>query len=78
MAKLPDIKKIDHWSYQFSAFAFVMLGIMIASGAVWAFKAWGSYWSWDPIETWALISWLVYGLYFHLRTTMGRVNVPPG
>lgn len=71
MAKLPDIKKIDHLTYQFCAFAFVMLGIMIASGAVWAFKAWGSYWSWDPIETWALISWLVYGLYFHLRTTMG-------
>ncbi|MCL4439017.1 MAG: c-type cytochrome biogenesis protein CcsB [Firmicutes bacterium] len=71
MAKLPDIEKIDHWSYQFAAFAFVMLGIMIASGAVWAYKAWGRYWNWDPIETWALISWLVYGLYLHLRITLG-------
>lgn len=71
MARLPNVEKIDHWSYQFAAFAFVMLGIMIASGAVWAFKAWGQYWSWDPIETWALISWLVYGFYLHLRITMG-------
>lgn len=71
MAKLPDKDKIDHWSYQFAAFAFVMLGIMIASGSVWAFKAWGRYWNWDPIETWALISWLVYGFYLHMRITMG-------
>jgi len=71
LARLPQTEKIDHWSYQFAAFAFVMLGIMIASGAVWAYKAWGRYWGWDPIETWALISWLVYGGYFHLRRTMG-------
>ncbi len=69
--KLPPVDKLDFWSYQFAAFAFVMLGIMIASGAVWAYKAWGRYWGWDPIETWALISWLVYGLYLHLRITMG-------
>lgn len=71
MAKLPDLDQIDHRSYQFAAFGFVMLGIMMASGAVWAFKAWGRYWNWDPIETWAFISWLVYGLYLHLRITMG-------
>lgn len=71
LARLPSTERIDHWSYQFAAFAFVMLGIMIASGAVWAYKAWGRYWGWDPIETWALISWLIYGGYFHLRRTMG-------
>jgi len=71
LARLPQVEKIDNWNYQFIAFAFVMLGIMIASGAVWAYKAWGRYWGWDPIETWALISWLIYGLILHLRVTMG-------
>jgi len=71
LAKLPPLEKIDHLIYQFIAFAFVMLGIMIASGAIWGYKAWGRYWGWDPIETWALISWLVYGLYLHLRIVMG-------
>jgi len=71
LGKLPATEKLDILIYRFSAFAFVMLGIMIASGAVWAYKAWGRYWGWDPIETWALISWLVYGLYLHLRITLG-------
>ena len=71
LLKMPEPHKLDHWSYQFTAFAFVMLGIMIASGAVWAYKAWGRYWGWDPIETWALVSWLIYGLSLHLRVTLG-------
>jgi ABC-type transport system involved in cytochrome c biogenesis permease subunit len=44
-----------------------MMGIMIASGAIWAYKSWGRYWGWDPIETWSLICWLAYGAYLHLR-----------
>lgn len=71
LERLPDIDKLDYYSYRVTAFAFIMIGIMIASGAVWAYKAWGRYWGWDPIETWALISWLVYGLYLHLRLTIG-------
>ncbi|MBE0449125.1 MAG: cytochrome c biogenesis protein CcsA [Actinobacteria bacterium] len=71
LAKLPGPERIDFYSYRFAAFAFVMLGAMIASGSVWAYKAWGRYWGWDPIETWAFVSWLVYGLYLHLRSTMG-------
>lgn len=71
LERLPAAEKLDYYSYRVTAFAFIMLGIMIASGAVWAYKAWGRYWGWDPIETWALISWLVYGLYLHLRITMG-------
>lgn len=69
--RLPDLDKLDFFIYRVTAFAFIMIGIMIATGAVWAYKAWGRYWGWDPIETWALISWLVYGLYLHLRMTMG-------
>lgn len=68
--KLPALDQIDYLSYRFAAFAFVMLGIMILSGAIWAYKAWGRYWGWDPIETWALIGWLVYGIYLHLRITL--------
>uniref|UniRef100_A0A7C1FBL3 C-type cytochrome biogenesis protein CcsB n=1 Tax=Ammonifex degensii TaxID=42838 RepID=A0A7C1FBL3_9THEO len=71
LGKLPPLTKIDHLIYQFVAFGLVMLGIMIASGAVWAYKAWGRYWGWDPVETWALISWLVYALYLHLRIALG-------
>jgi cytochrome c-type biogenesis protein CcsB len=69
VAKLPDLNRIDYFCYRFAVFAFIMLMIMMASGSIWAFKAWGRYWGWDPIETWALISWLVYGLYLHLRIT---------
>ena len=44
---------------------------MIASGAIWARELWGSYWSWDPVETWSLVTWLMYGLTIHLRLTRG-------
>ncbi|PKM82917.1 MAG: cytochrome C biogenesis protein [Firmicutes bacterium HGW-Firmicutes-14] len=67
LAKLPPLNRLDYLGYRFSLFAFIMIGIMIASGAVWAYKSWGRYWGWDPIETWSLISWLAYGAYLHLR-----------
>jgi ABC-type transport system involved in cytochrome c biogenesis permease subunit len=44
---------------------------MIATGSIWAHGLWGRYWGWDPIETWSLISWLIYGAALHLRITMG-------
>ena len=43
----------------------------MGAGAIWAYGLWGRYWGWDPMETWTLISWLTYGLYIHLRATMG-------
>jgi len=69
LEKLPDLDRLDYLGHRITLFAFLMIGIMIASGAVWAYKSWGRYWGWDPIETWSLISWLVYGLYLHLRLT---------
>ncbi len=71
LQKISSIDRLDYYSYRYTGYAFVMLGLMIASGAIWAYKAWGRYWGWDPIETWALISWLIYGLYFHLRFALG-------
>ena len=55
-----------------TAFGFFFLTVGIVTGAVWANAAWGTYWSWDPKETWALITWLVYALFLHSRRTAGR------
>ncbi len=67
LERIPELEKIDYLCYRFTLFAFSMMGIMIASGSIWAYKSWGRYWGWDPIETWSLICWLVYGIYLHLR-----------
>lgn len=69
--RLPDLDIIDDLSLRFIAFGFIGEAFMIVSGAVWAIDLWGSFWSWDPVETWSLICWLVYGLYLHLRITRG-------
>ncbi|NLU50225.1 MAG: cytochrome c biogenesis protein CcsA [Syntrophomonadaceae bacterium] len=57
--------------YRIVAIAFAMLSLSIVLGAVWAEQAWGSYWSWDPKETWALITWIIYALYLHLHRQNG-------
>ena len=62
---------LDNWSYRTIGFGFPCLTIGIISGAVWANEAWGSYWSWDPKETWALITWIVFASYIHARLTKG-------
>ena len=63
--------RLDNLSYRILALGFPLLTIGILSGAVWANEAWGSYWSWDPKETWALITWLVFAIYLHTRITKG-------
>ena len=60
-------KTLDNLSYRLIGFGFPLLTIGILSGAVWANQTWGSYWSWDPKETWALITWLVFAIYLHTR-----------
>ena len=70
--KLPEPKVLDHLSYRFIAGGFIMLGLMLISGAFWSNQVKGNYWNWDPVEVWSLISWLIYGIYLHLRITMGR------
>jgi cytochrome c-type biogenesis protein CcsB len=62
-------KRLDNLSYRILGIGFPLLTVGILSGAVWANEAWGSYWSWDPKETWALITWIVFAIYFHLRLT---------
>nr|YP_009395342.1 cytochrome c biogenesis protein ccs1 [Polysiphonia infestans]ARW64322.1 cytochrome c biogenesis protein ccs1 [Polysiphonia infestans] len=63
--KLTEV--IDNISYRIIGFGFPLLTIGIISGAVWANDAWGTYWSWDPKETWALITWIVFAIYLHSR-----------
>uniref|UniRef100_A0AB39U3F6 Cytochrome c biogenesis protein CcsA n=1 Tax=Hydnocarpus kurzii TaxID=3240908 RepID=A0AB39U3F6_9ROSI len=62
------IQQLDHWGYHILSIGFIFLTIGILSGAVWANEAWGSYWNWDPKETWAFISWTIFAIYFHTRT----------
>ncbi len=65
--RLNDPAMLDELSYRFIAFGFLMHIVMVIAGAIWAKQAWGSYWSWDPIETWSLVSWLAFGIVLHLR-----------
>jgi cytochrome c-type biogenesis protein CcsB len=62
---------LDNISYRIIGLGFPLLTVGIIAGAVWANEAWGSYWSWDPKETWALITWLVFAAYLHARITRG-------
>nr|QJF47039.1 cytochrome c heme attachment protein [Bupleurum chinense]QJF47122.1 cytochrome c heme attachment protein [Bupleurum chinense]QJF47205.1 cytochrome c heme attachment protein [Bupleurum chinense] len=62
------IQQLDYWSYRVISLGFIFLTIGILSGAVWANEAWGSYWNWDPKETWAFITWIVFAVYLHTRT----------
>nr|YP_009490047.1 cytochrome c heme attachment protein [Saxifraga stolonifera]AWH11489.1 cytochrome c heme attachment protein [Saxifraga stolonifera]QKV45960.1 cytochrome c heme attachment protein [Saxifraga stolonifera] len=62
------IQQLDQWSYRVISLGFIFLTVGILSGAVWANEAWGSYWNWDPKETWAFITWTTFGIYLHTRT----------
>ncbi|YP_003434024.1 cytochrome c heme attachment protein (chloroplast) [Typha latifolia] len=61
-------ERLDYWSYRVISLGFTFLTIGILCGAVWANEAWGSYWNWDPKETWAFITWTIFAIYLHTRT----------
>jgi len=68
---LPELKVIDDLTHKTIIFGFMWLTAGIITGAVWANEAWGTYWSWDPKETWSIITWFVYALTLHARFTRG-------
>jgi cytochrome c-type biogenesis protein CcsB len=70
-SRLPEAEKLDRLSYRIIAFAFPLWTFAVVSGAIWAENAWGRYWGWDPKETWAFITWVVYAGYLHARATAG-------
>ena len=69
--RLPSSDRLDLMSYRIHAFMFPLWTFAVIAGAIWAEAAWGRYWGWDPKETWAFITWIVYAAYLHARATAG-------
>nr|YP_010162844.1 cytochrome c heme attachment protein [Hardenbergia violacea]QRI60553.1 cytochrome c heme attachment protein [Hardenbergia violacea] len=69
------IQQLDRWGYRTISLGFIFLTIGIISGAVWANEAWGSYWNWDPKETWAFITWTIFAIYLHTRKNQKLKNI---
>ena len=68
---IPNREKLDVIAYRSVSLGLLFLTFTIVTGAIWAERAWGSYWSWDPKETWSLVTWIVYAAYLHLRLRRG-------
>jgi cytochrome c-type biogenesis protein CcsB len=68
---LPGAERIDQFAYRTVVFGFPLWTFGIMAGAIWADQAWGRYWGWDPTETWAFITWVVYACFLHARVTAG-------
>ena len=71
---IPDEKTLDLIIYRSVALGFLFLTLCMVTGAIWANNAWGSYWSWDPKETWSLITWIIYAVFLHLRVRKGMTG----
>jgi cytochrome c-type biogenesis protein CcsB len=67
--RLTEPNQADRLCHKLVAASLIFASIMIVSGSIWANQLWGKYWGWDPVEVWSLITWIVYGLYLHLRIT---------
>ena len=78
LARLPEAKRMDVIAYRVLAFAFPLWTFTIAAGSIWAEYAWGRYWGWDPKETWALVTWVIFACYLHARSTAGWKGVRAG
>jgi len=70
-SQLPSAETLDRLAYRVHAFSFPIWTFAVIAGAIWAENAWGRYWGWDPKETWAFITWVVYAAYLHARATAG-------
>ena len=71
LLRVPSAKELDSLGYRIVAFVFPLWTFAVIAGAIWAENAWGRYWGWDPKETWAFITWVVYAGYLHARVTVG-------
>jgi cytochrome c-type biogenesis protein CcsB len=71
LRRLPGPEALDRLAYRTVVFGFPIWTFGVMAGAIWADRAWGSYWSWDPTETWAFITWVVYACFLHARATTG-------
>lgn len=71
LQRLPSTTALDLMSYRFVVLGFLNHAVMLVSGAIWANELWGRYWSWDALETWSLLSFLLYAFYLHARAFLG-------
>jgi cytochrome c-type biogenesis protein CcsB len=71
MRRLPTVEQIDRLTYRTVMFGFPVWTFGVIAGAIWADQAWGRYWGWDPVETWAFITWVLYAAFLHARATAG-------
>jgi cytochrome c-type biogenesis protein CcsB len=71
VGRLPSIEQLDRLAYRTVVFGFPVWTFGVIAGAIWADQAWGRYWGWDPVETWAFITWVIYAAFLHARATAG-------
>jgi cytochrome c-type biogenesis protein CcsB len=71
MARIPSPEQLDKLTYRTVVFGFPIWTFGVIAGAIWADQAWGRYWGWDPVETWAFVTWVIYAAYLHARATAG-------
>jgi cytochrome c-type biogenesis protein CcsB len=71
MERIPSLEQLDKLTYRTVVFGFPVWTFGVIAGAIWADQAWGRYWGWDPVETWAFITWVIYAAYLHARATAG-------
>jgi len=69
--RLPDAPLLAEVNGRFVAYGFACQAVMLASGSMWAHSAWGAYWNWDPVETWSLVTWLMFAFHLHAKTFLG-------
>ena len=68
---LPELPGIDLYAYRFAGLGFTFWAIGMLAGSIWAYQSWGIFWNWDPVQTWSLVTWSVFGIYLHLRRFFG-------
>lgn len=71
LARAPEPARLGEMTFRLVVFGFIVNAAAMASGAIWAYELWGSYWRWDPVETWTLLTWLAYAFYLHAHVTLG-------
>lgn len=71
LRSLPDLPAIDLYAYRFAGYGFVFWAIGMLAGSIWAYQSWNIFWNWDPVQTWSLIAWVLFGIYLHLRRFFG-------
>ena len=71
LERIPSAAQLDKLTYRTAVFGFPIWTFGVIAGAIWADQAWGRYWGWDPVETWAFITWVIYAAYLHARATAG-------